>query len=891
MARPARCDLVLLTWDRADLLKPGVERLLLHTRLDTRLIIVDNGSSEPETLRYLSEVRGTPWVEIEVVRRPQNDGFAAGINTGLAQTRAPWICVLNNDILVTAGWLSELIHVATSHPTLGLLNPMSNEFGAHPQPGETVDDVARRLQPLQGRWLEATGAVGFCLLMPRRVFERVGYLDETFWFMYYEDADYSLRVRRAGYFCAIAEGAYVYHLGSATAKRDPTREQRFLENGERFYRKWRRPRPQRIAYVLLEQQGPVLDRAVSSIRHLVNDGHRVWVFGDPAIEFAIPRHREVTVVRLSGPWRALTVLWRILTKKKRFHRIVAPSGRFARCLQRFMPLHRAAVEHIGDVPQAEGDPGRAMDDRATISAVIITKNEGARILNCLTSLDWVDEIVVVDDESTDRTREHCRQVGATVIVRRSGGDFDEQRNAGIEAARGQWILQLDADEVIPPPLRDEIRSTVQQERTIVAYRVHRLNHFLGRPMRYGGFGWHGVKLFKRSSARYVGHSVHETLEVRGSIADLAQPIHHYPFQSLTQFMERQNFYSDVEARLLRQARRELSAWALRSQLFLRPLKLFWKSYVKKQGWREGMHGLVFAALFAWVHFLKWAKYWASSSAFSVQRSTLTTHPQITGSELPTDGRETLSVVVLTKNEEPRIARCLESVRWADEIIVVDGASTDRTPEICRSFGATVVSHAFDGSFATDRNLGMQHAHGEWVLQIDADDVVTPGFRASMERLLQAQSPHAAFSFYRRSVLLNRPMRYGGWYYTVPNLVRRDRAVYEGVVHERPVIRGTVGELAADVEHHPCEDLSSFVARHNRYTTLQAEELLRRLGPQAERDLRRQIWRRPWKTFWKSYVKKAGYREGLHGLVFAEFYAGIELLKWAKVWERSVPRRA
>jgi len=89
-----------------------------------------------------------------------------------------------------------------------------------------------------------------------------------------------------------------------------------------------------------------------------------------------------------------------------------------------------------------------------------------------------------------------------------------------------------------------------------------------------------------------------------------------------------------------------------------------------------------------------------------------------------------------------------------------------------------------------------------------------------------------------------------------------------------------------VEHHPCEDLSSFLARHNRYTTLQAEELLRRLGPQAERDLRRQIWRRPWKTLWKSYVKKAGYREGLHGLVFAEFYAGIELLKWAKVWERS-----
>ncbi|MBI1991667.1 MAG: glycosyltransferase family 2 protein [Candidatus Omnitrophica bacterium] len=539
-----------------------------------------------------------------------------------------------------------------------------------------------------------------------------------------------------------------------------------------------------------------------------------------------------------------------------------------------------------------------------LSAVILAKNEGGRIPACLASLGWVDEIVVVDDESTDRTRELCRAFGATVITRRSGGDFDQQRNAGIDAASWEWILQLDADEVVSPALGEEIRSAIQRASPtgrdavggaspIVAYRVRRQNIFLGREMRYGGWGWNGVKLFRKSAARYVGHSVHETLAVNGQVAELTQPIQHYPFQSLTQFLERQNFYSDVEARLLRQSQGTMTERALRYQLLIRPLKLFWKSYVKQGGYREGLHGLVFAALFAWTHFLKWAKWWEAGLTLA--------QPQPLGSVEPVHGmssraagqpagmardRETLSVVILTKNEEERIGRCLASVRWADEVIVVDGESQDRTPELARAFGATVVSHAFDGSLATERNLGLSHAHGDWVLQIDADDVVTQEFHATVDAVLREKPSHAAYKFRRRSVLLGRVMRYGGWYYAVPNLLRRGRARYEGLVHERPSVEGTIGELNADIEHHPCERLSVFVGRHNRYTSLQAEELCRTLGTAPDRRLWRLLWRMPWKTFWKSYVKKAGYREGLHGLVFAELYAGFELLKWAKYWERS-----
>ena len=98
-------------------------------------------------------------------------------------------------------------------------------------------------------------------------------------------------------------------------------------------------------------------------------------------------------------------------------------------------------------------------------------------------------------------------------------------------------------------------------------------------------------------------------------------------------------------------------------------------------------------------------------------------------------RQRLSVVVITKNEEPRIARCLQSVQWADEIIVVDGESTDRTVEIAQSLHAKIISHPFSGDFGMERNIGNDAASGDWILQLDADDVVSPQLRAQIEHVL------------------------------------------------------------------------------------------------------------------------------------------------------------
>ena len=245
-------------------------------------------------------------------------------------------------------------------------------------------------------------------------------------------------------------------------------------------------------------------------------------------------------------------------------------------------------------------------------------------------------------------------------------------------------------------------------------------------------------------------------------------------------------------------------------------------------------------------------------------------------------RASLSVVIIAKNEERRIRRCLESIRWVDDIIVVDGCSDDRTVEICRSYGARIVSHAFEGDFSIERNLGMEAATGDWVLQLDADDVVTAEFRRRVSEMLAHDDPaFDAYKFRRKSVLLGRPMRYGGWLYYIPNLVRRHTVRFTGRVHERPVVPGQLGVIEADIEHHPFQTIAEFRARQQRYTTLQAQELLECHGRLPRWRVRWRIIHRPWKSFWKSYVKKWGCLEGYDRLRFAVLFAWVEWLKWRK----------
>lgn len=246
----------------------------------------------------------------------------------------------------------------------------------------------------------------------------------------------------------------------------------------------------------------------------------------------------------------------------------------------------------------------------------------------------------------------------------------------------------------------------------------------------------------------------------------------------------------------------------------------------------------------------------------------------------------ISVVIIAKNEEKKIPRCLESVRWADEVIVVDGFSEDKTPAIASSSGAKVIQHKFSGSFADERNIGMDNARNDWVLQLDADDVVTEDFRRKLEeKISKEREPGiAVYKFRRKNFFLNHPMDHGGWHHYIPNLVNKNFVRYEGEVHEVPVYKGAMGVIEADIEHYPFDSIEQFLERQNRYTDIAAREILKKNGRLPIAKILSGMIFRSFKIFWKSYVKKSGHKEGYYGLLFAVLFAFINFLKWAKYWE-------
>ncbi|MFA5147121.1 MAG: glycosyltransferase family 2 protein [Candidatus Omnitrophota bacterium] len=246
--------------------------------------------------------------------------------------------------------------------------------------------------------------------------------------------------------------------------------------------------------------------------------------------------------------------------------------------------------------------------RPKISVAIITKNEERNIRECIARVaGWAFEVIVVDGYSADRTRDIAAECGARVIPHRFEGDFSKERNAGMDASSGDWVLHLDADDRVTDDFKKKADEAVGSDDAVDVYKFRRKNFFLGHCMEHGGWCHYIPNLVRRRAVRFEG-ALHERPVYKGKTGTIEADIEHYPFTSISQFIERQNHYSSVEAEAL--FKREGASMMDRATANMvgRTFKIFWKMYVKKKGYREGMYGLVFSVLFAFVNFLIWAKY-------------------------------------------------------------------------------------------------------------------------------------------------------------------------------------------------------------------------------------------------------------------------------------------
>ncbi len=240
---------------------------------------------------------------------------------------------------------------------------------------------------------------------------------------------------------------------------------------------------------------------------------------------------------------------------------------------------------------------------------------------------------------------------------------------------------------------------------------------------------------------------------------------------------------------------------------------------------------------------------------------------------------TLSVVIIARNEEQRIERCLRSVQWAHEIIVLDAGSTDRTVEICRRWTPHVYETDWPG-YGVQKNRGLAKARGDWVLSLDADEEVSADLRREIEQRL-AHGEHDGYEVPRLTRYCGRYLRHGGWWPDyVPRLARRGKAAFStAVVHEKMIIAGRVGRLDQPLLHDSSPDLERVLQKVNLYSTLGAEALRAR-GRTA--GLLQTIARGAW-TFFRAYVLKAGFLDGSRGFVAAVSDAEGTYYKYLKLW--------
>ena len=374
-------SIIIPCWNQLEFTRKCVAALMRQTGGNWELVVVDNGSNDG-TGDYLTGVQDASPVPVTLIANATNRGFPAAINQGLEYARGEFLVLLNNDVVVTEGWLGQLVGLASVQEgtaeggipksKIGLVGPMSN-YAAPPQ---LVDDVPYReldgmgdfargwRETHRGKWFTVRKLSGFCLLMTRAVYQAVGGLDERFGLGFFDDDDLAERARRAGFELAVAYDLFVHHFGSRTFVGNGVDAERVLdENAKRFAAKW----------------------------------------GD-----SVPQGRRVALRAFSGDGRGERV-------RAGFTNGVRNGGEKGDGARGggWSGGDGVGNESLAGIVRLKPD----LLQRARVSLTMIVRDEERNLPHCLESVRGVfDEIVVLDTGSRDRTVEIARRSGRGCLI-------------------------------------------------------------------------------------------------------------------------------------------------------------------------------------------------------------------------------------------------------------------------------------------------------------------------------------------------------------------------------------------------------------------------------------------------------------------------------------------
>ena len=249
----------------------------------------------------------------------------------------------------------------------------------------------------------------------------------------------------------------------------------------------------------------------------------------------------------------------------------------------------------------------------SLSVILITKNEEANLRECLESVSFANEIIVVDSQSNDKTQEIAQSFGAKLEITSDWPGFGPQKNRALNLATQEWVLSIDADERVTPALKEEILAVISSKDTANCYAIPRSSWYCGRFMKHSGWYPDYVdRLFKRGTAKFSDHLVHERLLPDGSVAKLKNHFLHYSYRNFEQVLKKVDSYSTASAT---QAFNKGKRGGF-GQAFLHGFWAFFRTYVLRRGFLDGKYGLALAISNAATSYYKYIKLWQLSNQSS-----------------------------------------------------------------------------------------------------------------------------------------------------------------------------------------------------------------------------------------------------------------------------------
>lgn len=249
-------------------------------------------------------------------------------------------------------------------------------------------------------------------------------------------------------------------------------------------------------------------------------------------------------------------------------------------------------------------------------------------------------------------------------------------------------------------------------------------------------------------------------------------------------------------------------------------------------------------------------------------------------------KKSISAVIITMNEEERIRPCLESIKWADEIIIIDSFSTDKTIDICKEYTDKISQREMRG-FGEQKQFAIEKATSVWILSIDADEVVTEELRDEIKGMLKEETEYNGFKIFRKNIYLGRPMRYCGWYVPILRLFKRGKGRFDAKkVHEEIIVDGNVGILKGEILHNTYKNISHHLEKIDSFTTYDADELTKKGIILKPSNCLWYLVFKPMVRFLQKFILQKGIFEGMHGFILSINAAMVVFINYAKLWERQ-----